>query len=335
MGLVEFLVQLVLVAILVGWVLIKSPDRFDHAMPWIMLAILWYITWKYFLCLQGVKQQISVIGRKLGRMSWMLAFLFGGMISTVYWFGIEKSLGAISNKHSESKPLSIIPPIIEGQAATSLVPQEPLAPRSDVTVQKPSHSPKPTGAQAPLPQPQVQQADHGFINNAPNFGSQKVEDNRQYGVPKPPPTIVGLVVQAIPPIPRPTMPVFSADTPEYVRRQQMSQYKQQIFTGEPGPSWNPGLSLSFRVATQFSNPMFEVHCDRPCIATSIFFSSNGVSVSTGGLANPSLFSTDDPRVVRFGSGMRQLLTPDVTVVLTIRSQDDKAISHATVEPFVQ
>jgi hypothetical protein len=34
----------------------------------------------------------------------------------------------------------------------------------------------------------VQSVSHGIINNAPNYGNQKVEDNRQYGVPKPPPT---------------------------------------------------------------------------------------------------------------------------------------------------
>lgn len=187
---------------------------------------------------------------------------------------------------------------------------------------------QPQTAPTPLP---TQQVDHGFLNNAPNYGDQRIEDNRQYGVHEPLPNIVGLTTQPTPAMPKPE---HTADMPIADRQRQLGQYQMRL-EGEQGLTENPGLTLSFGVDAPFANPKFLVRCDRPCIATNILFSRDSVTSFSGGSSNPSLFHTDNPRVVVFGSGMLQLLTTKTSVILTVRSQDKDPLGAATVEPYAQ
>lgn len=159
----------------------------------------------------------------------------------------------------------------------------------------------------------TQQADHGIINNGSNLGTQTVQDNRQYGVPKPPPNVIIDSSAPLAPLPPPNP----------------GQAQMEL-----GPITNPGLHISFHVDSIFLRPMFLVHCNHPCVATSIMFAKNGFG-SFAGRKQENLLATEDPRVVLFGSGQAPNVTPDVTVMVTVRSQDSQPVDSATVECYIE
>jgi hypothetical protein len=184
----------------------------------------------------------------------------------------------------------------EAHVVLTVLPQTP-AKIPPVVPTKPAHLPPQNG-------------DHSLYNNGTNNGEQKVEDNRQYGVPKPPPEIIGLSVVQVPPV-------------------------AALQIGPPlqmhGPL-NPGLQLSFHVADDFQSPRFKVMCNRPCSGSFIEFATDkGSTASWSG----SPFRNSGPREVIFGAGMRTEVTPDIRVVITVRSSDDEPLTSAKVEGYVQ
>jgi hypothetical protein len=167
-------------------------------------------------------------------------------------------------------------------------------------------------------------------------GNQTNIDQRSYGVPKPLPNVVDLHFATMAAIPRPQIPVVTADMSAEERQRQMSAYKSQMMMGRPngesGPTWNPGLSVSFRVDAPFQNPMFEIHCDHPCVGSSLMFYSNG----SGGFSGSYPFlETNDPRVLVVQSGSLTFLTPGVSVNISLRSRDNDPITSATATAYAQ
>lgn len=177
-----------------------------------------------------------------------------------------------------------------------------------------------------LPSAPLQPITHGATQNAPVSYSQDCHDSacaqgpgskatyNKYRASKPAPNVVLDSTQTLSPIP--------ADQLVGPRRL------------EAGILGKPGLTLSFHVDAAFSNPMFRVNCDRPCFATDILFASGGTATFGGDLGS-SLLSTDDPNVVIFGHGNGLSITPDITVIIEVRSQDDTPLNSATVEGYVE
>lgn len=42
-----FLIELLLVPLLVGWLLVRAPEMFDGLMPWIVTAIAWHLAYEW------------------------------------------------------------------------------------------------------------------------------------------------------------------------------------------------------------------------------------------------------------------------------------------------
>jgi len=89
---------------------------------------------------------------------------------------------------------------------------------------------------------------------------------------------------------------------------------------------HPGVDLTFSVNETFTNPMFMVVCDRPCLATDIKARSMAFS--------PRTFSTSSPNVVVAAIGSSTPLTPGQLVFLRIRSIDDRDVSVISVKGYV-
>jgi hypothetical protein len=92
------------------------------------------------------------------------------------------------------------------------------------------------------------------------------------------------------------------------------------------------MAVSFRVDALFSNPKFVVECDRPCRGDGIEFSAHGNSSYSGGYP---FTATENPRVLIVTSGSLQLLAPDVTVSIGLRSNDDTPLTSINVKAYVQ
>jgi hypothetical protein len=167
-------------------------------------------------------------------------------------------------------------------------------------------------------------------SNCVQNGNQTNVDQRQYGVSKPLPIIVGLNVKLLAGVPMPIPPNIPDNATANERALQMQRYRSAMRLHGPVDA-NPGMSLDFKVSEAFQNPMFLVHCENPCVPTFISFYAGGNSSGQ----TPELFSMSDPRIVLIGAGGIQLLTSDVMVTLTVRSQRDEPIGNVTVEAYAR
>ena len=182
----------------------------------------------------------------------------------------------------------------------------------------------------PAPTSGMPSGDHNFVNNAPNYGTQKLEDNRQYGVPNSLPNVIGLFTKPEPAIPRPQI---TAEMSIQERQQRQNDHSMQKGS-ERGPVENPGLTLRFGVDRPFSTPLFLVRCNHPCLPSSILFREGSTEGFTS-MSTPSFFLTNDPTIVVFGAGTRQIVGTDVWITIVVRSRDEVPVSSATVEPYAQ
>ena len=131
----KFVVELILVAIVVGWLLIKYPATIDSVIPWIALAILWHLTWEVVLQSQFVKSWSIAVKRKLGIMAWVVAFVAGGLISVGYLASVKGGLakldaiGAKNKQGAETHSGSVEKPPSETRQPTAAEIAEELAKR--------------------------------------------------------------------------------------------------------------------------------------------------------------------------------------------------------------
>jgi len=93
-----FLIEIVGVGIVLGWLMATYPEVFDAVIPWIALIILWRLTW---LVLDNERIKTVVLGAKKrkGNMIWVAAFVVGGLISTLYLFSIRAGLQELADIH--------------------------------------------------------------------------------------------------------------------------------------------------------------------------------------------------------------------------------------------
>ena len=78
---VKFIVEIILAAAVVGWLLLKYPESFDHVIPWFIFAILWHMTWEYILQWQPIRTAATNAFQKGKKMSWAVVMLLGAGIS--------------------------------------------------------------------------------------------------------------------------------------------------------------------------------------------------------------------------------------------------------------
>lgn len=91
-------VQGILLTLLMAWLILKYPELIDRIIPWIILCVLWYLTWAFVLDTKTVKGVFSAIGNRLSRKTiWPLTLLLVGGISLLYWQVINTSLTRLAS----------------------------------------------------------------------------------------------------------------------------------------------------------------------------------------------------------------------------------------------
>jgi hypothetical protein len=186
------------------------------------------------------------------------------------------------------------------------------------------HKKKPTTKSIPeMPQQQApatplptQHVDDGFINNAPNKGTQTVEDKRQYGAPKPAP------------------PITASHTPGVVQRENdesmiaVIQARGGVLPPPPDPY--PVQNLSITVQGNFVHPAFRVTCDRPCN------SDDGWSVNPnpGSRVVIEDYPHDADNTYIFDFSHPQMFPAGTTVTIQIRAVDRKPFRIEHVEAYL-
>jgi|GEM_PF-5603278 hypothetical protein len=107
-----FVVELVFVALFVGWIVFKYPESIDTVIPWVLLIILWHITWEVCRDSEIIKTKAGVAKRKWGHMwwTWTIVFVVGGVLSTGYWYLIKAGLGALEHKYGKGHTQEIPKP---------------------------------------------------------------------------------------------------------------------------------------------------------------------------------------------------------------------------------
>ena len=95
-----FVFEVVLVAIVIGWVVNSYPAPIGAILPIFLLGILWHITWE-ILQTKAARHVGVAFGRKVNQMvAWPLVFLLGGSISVLYWWGINHSLKRLATRQA-------------------------------------------------------------------------------------------------------------------------------------------------------------------------------------------------------------------------------------------
>lgn len=97
-----FIVELILVGILVAWIYEKFPTAVDRFIPWIALAILWHLTWEIALEAEWTKQRARILLGRSGRMAWTAAFVIGGLISVIYFYAVQRGIGALTSSRPKT-----------------------------------------------------------------------------------------------------------------------------------------------------------------------------------------------------------------------------------------
>jgi hypothetical protein len=93
-----FLAEIVAVPIILGWLFFRYPETFDTTVPWIALGVLWHLTWE--LVLDPLKIRAANVLKRAGRMTWIYAFLAGGLISLLYLYAIKSTVATLAKHHA-------------------------------------------------------------------------------------------------------------------------------------------------------------------------------------------------------------------------------------------
>jgi hypothetical protein len=105
-----FIVELILVGILVAWLFEKFPAVVDRFVPWIGLAILWHLTVEIVLDAEWSKGAARSVYRRLGNMTWIIAFCMGGLVSVGYFYSIHVGLDALASAKRQSDQEKAVSP---------------------------------------------------------------------------------------------------------------------------------------------------------------------------------------------------------------------------------
>lgn len=101
---IRWLVELIVVPVLLGWLMLTYPEMLNPVVPWLFLALAWYLTWEHLLSTKPIRRSVNILFTRWGKMSWALAFLVGGGISIFYLYGIRTGLAELRHLHSLHAP---------------------------------------------------------------------------------------------------------------------------------------------------------------------------------------------------------------------------------------
>jgi hypothetical protein len=93
-----FVVELILVGILLGVLFVNYPHIFDRAIPWIMLIVLWHLTWECFVQDKHVKSLIARLFCRHRRLAWGLSLVFVVGVSLGFWYGTTAIASSIFHR---------------------------------------------------------------------------------------------------------------------------------------------------------------------------------------------------------------------------------------------
>lgn len=120
-----FLVELVLVAVLVGWLLMRAPDAFDPFMPWILTAIVLHLLYECFWQADSIRLWRK---RFFPSRGWEIATftVVGAVLCGLLWLGAKWSLDRFVGPYlhpASIAPLPVpkppeAPPVVITQTAT-------------------------------------------------------------------------------------------------------------------------------------------------------------------------------------------------------------------------
>jgi hypothetical protein len=88
-----FLVELVFVPLVVGWLLVKAPDMFDVLMPWIVTAIAFHLAYECVLESNSIK---TWRGRLAPKSQWIIFSVASVILGLSVWFGARRILDKIA-----------------------------------------------------------------------------------------------------------------------------------------------------------------------------------------------------------------------------------------------
>lgn len=153
-----------------------------------------------------------------------------------------------------------------------------------------------------------QQVEDGIVNNAPNNGTQVVQDNRQYGVSLPPPDM-DFKQSQIAPWPDPPLGIGP-----------MAQRERDIemLVGPHAGNYKAGVSLVVTLKGPFKNPEFWIKCSASCYVDGVYNSATSVLYST------------DPTIARVQFIAPTELPAGAKIVMDVRSTDKTKITVLAV-----
>jgi hypothetical protein len=135
-------------------------------------------------------------------------------------------------------------------------------------------------------------------SNCVQNGSQFNYDERTYGVPKPLPDVINLRTDLVP-----------SDS-------------------------NPGVTVTFGINKPFSNPMFAIYCDRPCMPQAFSFGDGQGHSWWSGQDSPFL-STNSPNIWVTQYGSKNIMLIQEFARATFQSRDNQPIEIIKVEAYSQ
>src|SRR5579862_3746231 len=99
-----FLVEILFVPIILGWLFFQYPEVFEMAVPWITLAVLLHLTWEFVV--DPLKEMLVAAWRVLGRWAWVVFTTVALVVAALYLLGIESVMIdlAYNYKHLPIEP---------------------------------------------------------------------------------------------------------------------------------------------------------------------------------------------------------------------------------------
>jgi hypothetical protein len=90
----KFLVELIVVAVLVGWAVAKFPEILTPSIPWLCLTVFWHLTWELAResrvsgWLKSDQRRMFVV--------YIIAFVIGGAVSTAVVWSAKRGAGKLA-----------------------------------------------------------------------------------------------------------------------------------------------------------------------------------------------------------------------------------------------
>ena len=143
----KFLIELIVVGIVVGWVVARFPDALTPWIPWLCMAVLWHLAWEIAKG-HGVKGAIirALRGKSMVT-QYAVAFVAGGLLSAMCLWGINAMLRQVAQgeqfleaEKPASQPSAHVPASGQSPPAEQSKRAELTPPRLSNVPAEPSHS---------------------------------------------------------------------------------------------------------------------------------------------------------------------------------------------------